>query len=134
MLSFLWPLNLVGALFTITLAIAIWPRGVPESDWQVGVMVRGSLCQTDEGGTFAVSRSIGSRCADDVIVVHFQGELPDTVCGNEDVMVVGEQATHQTFTASRVVGFNDGRYDACWRLRCQPAAYRACRGHDSKFE
>lgn len=131
MLSFLWPVRVVGALFAITLVFAVWPRGEPERDWQVGRMIRGSLCSDGDRHTFSVARSIGSRCADEVIEVHYQGELSETVCGNMDVYVTGEQTGHQTFTASRVVGFNDGRYDHCWRLRCQPERYQACRGSNN---
>lgn len=127
MLSLITPLRGLVALFVVTLVIVAWPR-VDPPDWQVGYVQRGSLRVVDGGYAFTLVRNVGSRCADHQLDVVFEGALTNTVCEGADVMISGTLFSHRRFEAAEVHGFNDGRYDRCWRLRCDRDAYARCRG------
>lgn len=135
MLSLITPLRGLVVLFGLTVIAARHPRP-SATEWHVGEVERSSIELTDDGGTFVLHRRVGSRCADSRLTVHFYGALSPTVCGGMTVVVHGESTSHRELEASRVSGFNDGKYDGCWQLRCDAAAYERCRGRSglSKFE
>ncbi len=134
MLSLITPLRGLVALFVVALVIAAWPRRGCPDDWQLGYVQRGSLRAVDGGYTFTLVRYDGTRCADHALDVFLEGGLSGSVCEGVEVVVEGRRLSHRTFEAAHVHGFNNGRYDACWKLRCDRDAYHRCRGHRHDFE
>jgi hypothetical protein len=129
-LSFAGPVRAVAALFALTLAIAVWPTRPHADDWHIGYVQRGSIRVTDDGYSFTLVRTLGSRCADRLVEVRGTGPLARTICDDMTVAVHGDTVSHHQVTAVRAHGYNDSKYDRCWEHRCDRAAYVACRGHD----
>ena len=133
MLALVTPLRAVFGLALITVLFVAWPHTCDRrlKDWHVGIVEPGSIEATDYGYRFTLLRRLGSEGTADRIVVRHEGALDNTVCDGAEVYVSRFDEADPQF--SNVAGFHDGKYDHCWQLRCDDAAYAQCRGPDHTF-